>query len=230
MNRLLSLAAVALLAAGTLFRAEAQKKNDPEYRRVTVTLASGEQVEGYIHRGWYAESSLLKRENFSFKLVPSPDSKQATKYTADEVLSIDFAKTTEAHPDGIRWESHPVAAPGLSDRNRVMQRLVCCDEKNDHAALYWWKTWDVTTNKNRTVRRLITVYGIRFEGDDIVYPFSLVSTVLLKEKKPGLKEFSKAWFKGPEGKARKAEAKNSAAWMLHMYDDYLASRTAEQNL
>ena len=54
--------------------------------------------------------------------------------------------------------------------------------------------------------------------------FTKADSALLKDKKPGLKEFSKNWFKGKEGKARKKEAKEDGdgTWMLDMYDAYLA--------
>ena len=48
--------------------------------------------------------------------------------------------------------------------------------------------------------------------------------MLLKDKKPGLKEFAKDWYKGPEGKERKKADKEDPAWMLAMYDAYLAAQ------
>ena len=45
---------------------------------------------------------------------------------------------------------------------------------------------------------------------------------------PGLKEFCKKWFKGPEGKVHKKEAKESEAWILDMYDAYLAQRESPE--
>ena len=52
-------------------------------------------------------------------------------------------------------------------------------------------------------RSLQTNYGVRFHNDPegIVYPYMLVNSVLMKDRYPGLKEFCKKWFKGPEGKA-----------------------------
>ena len=82
----------------------------------------------------------------------------------------------------------------------------------------------MTTNAKGQTRRLITVYGIRFHDDEIVYPYSLATSVLLKDKKPGLKEFAKDWYKGPEGKERKKADKEDPAWMLAMYDAYLAAQ------
>lgn len=37
----------------------------------------------------------------------------------------------------------------------------------------------------------------------------------------------KKWFKGAEGKIRKKEAEENDAWILDMYDAYLASRPNE---
>ena len=217
-------AAAAAMLLGSALTAQAKKPKDQEFRHVVVTLASGEQVDGYLQSGWHAETApfQFKKENFSFKLTPAPDSKETTRYTADEVKSVEYVERTEDAPDGIRWESHPVAAPGLSDRYRTMQRLVCHYKTGDNATIYWWKTWDVTTNAKGQTRRLITVYGIRFDDDPIVYPYALAVSVLLKDKKPGLKDFYKNWYKGAEGKERKKAAKEDPAWMLAMYDAYLA--------
>lgn len=80
---------------------------------------------------------------------------------------------------------------------------------------------------------MVTYWGLRFhdEGEEgeIVYSTLLVNSVLLKDKKPGLKEFSKNWFKGKEGKARKKEAKQDgdATWMLDMYEAYLAENAKQ---
>lgn len=216
-----------LLLIGTTCPSEAKKPEDQEFRRVVVTLNDGTTVDGYLHRNWHAEASLLKRENYSFKIVPTPESKEATRYTADEVRSIEYTEKSENHPDGIRWESHPVATPNFKSRYHTTRQFVCCGRANDRAALYWWKTWDVTTNAQGQTRKLITVKGIRFSEDTVVYRYSLVNSVLLKDKKPGLQEFMKAWFKGPEGKARKKESKEDGTWMLRMYDDYLAAEAAK---
>lgn len=72
-------------------------------------------------------------------------------------------------------------------------------------------------------RSLQTNYGVRFHNDPegIVYPYMLVNSVLMKDRYPGLKEFCKKWFKGPEGKAHNKEADESASWILDMYDAYL---------
>lgn len=210
--------------------AEAKKPKDQEFRHVIVTLADSTTVDGYIKRGWHAESSLMKRENFSFKLTPTPEDSEATRYTAEEVACVEYTEITEDNPDGIRWESRLVARPSIKDRFNTDRRFICLKTSDERATIYWWKYWDVTTNAKGQTRQLRTAYGIRFHDDEeaIVYPYSLVGTVLLKDKKPGLKEFMKEYFKGPEGKERKRESKEDSAWMLRMYADYLSAQHAER--
>ncbi len=50
--------------------------------------------------------------------------------------------------------------------------------------------------------------------------------MLMDKRNPGLKEFYKKWFKDPEGKVRKNEAKENDAWMLDTYDAYLRQQAA----
>lgn len=229
MKKMLFRCALAAAICCTALPADARKPKDQEFRHVIVTLADGSTVDGYIKRGWHAESSHLKKENFSFKITPTPDGGEAVRYTADEVASVEYTETTESNPDGIRWESRVVARPSLVNKFNTDRRFVCLSASDERATIYWWKYWDVTTNAKGQTRQLRTAYGIRFHDDDeaVVYPYNLVNTVLLKEKKPGLKEFMKDWFKGPEGKERKREAKDDSAWMLRMYADYLTAQNAE---
>ena len=139
MKRTILFAVAATILFGTATPAQAKKPKDQEFRHVIVTLATGEQVDGYLTSNWHADASLFqfKKENFSFKLAPSPDSKETTRYTADEVTSVEYVERTEDAPDGIRWESHPIAAPGLSDRYRTMRRLVCDYKTGENATVYW---------------------------------------------------------------------------------------------
>ena len=211
-------------------QANAQKVKDQEFRRVVVTLTSGEKVEGYVKRGWHAEASAFKKSNYSFKMTATPDDKEVLKYTADEVVCIDYTEKTENNPDGIRWESRELASPSIADRYRTIRRLVCLENTGEHASVYGWKDWDVTTNQQGMKRRLVTYHGIRFHDEgkegEIIYTPLLLNSVLLKDKKPGLKEFCKNWFKGKEGKARKkeADADGDGTWMLDMYEAYLAQQ------
>ena len=214
---------------GTMISAEAKDPEDAESYHVIVTLKSGEKVDCYIHRGWHAENSLFKKENFSFKVSKTPDDKEPIKYTADDVVSIDYVEATENHPDGLRWESHPLASPNLKSRYNTIQRLLCVDKVGKNATTYWWKVW-VAAGQNFSRRKLVTYMGVRFHNDPegVVYTYELVNSVLMKDKYPGLQEFCKQWFKGPEGKVHKHEADENDSWILDMYDAYLAA-TAEQS-
>lgn len=103
MKRTILFVVTAFIAFGAVFRVEAKKPEDQEFRRVIVTLKSGEKVEGYLKSGWHADGALLKKENYSFKITKTPDDKESVKYTADEVTCIDYAEKTEENPDGISF-------------------------------------------------------------------------------------------------------------------------------
>ena len=226
MKQFLLFAATVLVTLGTISQAQAKKPEDQEFRRVIVTLKSGEKVDGYVHRGWHADASVLKKANYSFKITKTPDDKEPIKYTADEVESIEYVEKTEADPDGVRWEALDITSPGIKDRYRTFHRLVCLNKASQNATTYWWKIWTTERVGNIERRVLKTIYGIRFHNDPnkIVYPYMLVNSVLMNKQYPGLKDFCKKWFKGPEGKAHKKEAKEDDAWILDMYDAYLAAQ------
>ena len=191
-----------------------------------VTLTSGEKVDGYLKRGWHAESSVFKNPNYSFKITKTPEDKEVIKFTADSVISIDYTETTEVNPDGIRWESHDIASPGLTNRNRTFRRLVCVNKVGNNASVYWWKGWETKQIGKIQRRELVTYYGILFHNDpdSVVYPYMLVSTVMMDKQHPGLKEYCKNWFKGEEGKIRKKKYKDDETWILDMYDTYLTEK------
>lgn len=206
--------------AGIVFTAQAKDPSDDEARHVIVTLKSGEKVDGYIRRGWQAESSVFKNENYSFKIIRTPDDKEPVTYRAEDVVSVDYVEVTENDPDGVRWESRPLASPNFASRYNTLQRLLCVDKVGKNATIYWWKVW-VTTDFGG--RRLQTNFGVRFHNDPegIVYPYMLVNSVLMKDRYPGLQKFCKGWFKGPDKKLHNKEANESEDWILDMYDAYL---------
>lgn len=231
MKQFLICASVVAAALCTNLTAMAKNPEKQESRHVIVTLKSGEKVDGYIHRGWHAESSVFKAENYSFKIVKDPDSKEEPiVYKAEDVESIEYTEVTENDPDGIRWESHPLAKPNFASRYNTIQRLFCVDKVGKNATIYWWKVW-VASGPNFSGRSLETYYGVRFHNDPdgVVYTYALVNSVLMDKVQPGLKEFCKKWFKGPEGKVHKKEAKESEAWILDMYDAYLAQRESSES-
>ena len=223
MNRFLLAVAAILATTGTIREANAQ---DQEFRHVIVTLTSGEKVDGYLKRGWHAESSVFKNPNYSFKITKTPEDKEVIKFTADSVISVDYTETTEVNPDGIRWESHDIASPGLTNRNRTFRRLVCVNKVGNNASVYWWKGWETKQIGKIQRRELVTYYGILFHNDpdSVVYPYMLVSTVMMDKQHRGLKEYCKNWFKGEERQIRKKKYKDDETWILDMYDAYLTEK------
>lgn len=120
---------IAAAAIGTTLHATAQDQYpEDEARHVIVTLKTGEKVDCYVRRGWHAENSVFKKENYSFKVTKTPEDKDPIEYTADDVVSIDYVEVTEDHPDGLRWESHPLARPNFSSRYNTVQQLFCVDK------------------------------------------------------------------------------------------------------
>ena len=229
MKRTILFVVTAFIAFGAVFRVEAKKPEDQEFRRVIVTLKSGEKVEGDLKSGWHADGALLKKENYSFKITKTPDDKESVKYTADEVTCIDYAEKTEENPDGIHWDALDIASPSIGNRYNTIRRLVCLDKVGKNATTYWWKIWTTERVGNINRRILKTVHGVRFhdDPDKVVYTYMLVNTMLMDKLHPGLHEFCKKWFKGPEGKVRKKEAKEDDAWILDMYDAYLEQQAVQ---
>lgn len=224
---------VLLAAIGMTLPAAAEKRQkepkDQEYRRVVLTLKTGERIEGYLTAMWQPAPLQFKRPNYSLKLAETPDGKrgESTKYTADEVAEVAYTEPTSEYPEGIVWESHPVASPSIGNRDKTYNMFVCKDASSEHATVYWYKNWTTQQTGNISRRVLITIFCLRFhdDPDGIVYPYELLNTVLLKEKKPGFREHIKEWFKGAEGKERKKERKDGDyAWMLDCYEAYLAAQ------
>lgn len=152
----------------------------------------------------------------------TPDGKDPVKYTAEDVMCIDYTEVSEDYPDGQRWDSHTLAYPTIVSRKNTMQRLICVNKVGKNATTYKWNIW-VATGVNNMGRSLQTQYGVRFHNDPegIVYTYMLVNSRLIKNKYPRLQKFCKKWFKGPEGKIHNKEAEENDSWILDMYDAYL---------
>lgn len=227
-HRLLSVVVLLAAIGLTLLAAAEKRKKDQEFRRVVLTLKSGETVEGYLTAMWQPSRLQLKRPNYSLKLAETADGtkSESTKYTADNVARIAYVEKTEDHPEGVVWESHPVANPSIGNRYHTNNMFVCKEVSSEHATVYWYKNWTTQRRGNQTLRVLMTIYCLRFHDDPegIVYPYTLLDSALLKEKKPGLKEHIKGWFKGAEGKERKRASRDDPSWMLDCYEAWLAAQ------
>ena len=85
---------------------------------------------------------------------------------------------------------------------------------------YWWN--EVVTGGHRGQQRILTtIYGIRFDGDEVVYPFGLLVPALMKKNYPGLAESLKEFRKE---KAQRKELAEDPTVMLDVYDRWLAQR------
>ena len=125
-------------------------------------------------------------------------------------------ETTTGHPDGVRWESHPLANPNLASRYHTMQMLFCVNKVGKNATTYWWKIWGRigtgTTWAARSRPTSASASTTTLRGLSI--PTCWSTSVLMKDRYPGLQDFCKKWFKGPEGKVHKKEAEENDAWIL----------------
>ena len=79
----------------------------------------------------------------------------------------------------------------------------------------------VTGGHRGQQRILTTIYGIRFDGDEVVYPFGLLVPALMKKNYPGLAESLKEFRKE---KAQRKELAEDPTVMLDVYDRWLAQR------
>ena len=150
------------------------------------------------------------RANYSLKIVPTPDSDEVTKYTADEIDHLVYLEATENEPDGQRWDACPVARPNISNRYHSARQLVCLSKTGENATIYWWN--EVIMGGHRGQQRILTtIYGIRFNGDEVVYPFGLLVPALMKKDYPGLAESLKAFRKD---KAQRKELEEDPTVML----------------
>lgn len=228
----------ALLLAATMMLTSAQAKNkvtDQEFRHIVITLLSGEQVDGYIHRNWSAVTSYytLKRPNYSLKIVPTPEDKgnEAVKYTADEIDYFVFVEPTEAYPDGERWEARNLSRPSIKNRYNTSRSLMCLEKRGEHASLYKWVGLYSGGNQGRQTIAA-TTYGVKFGFSDTVYPiwanasnaFFDTMVILLKKEQPELSAYLKEYFKkGPDHKAHYKEFKQDASYLLRVYEEWLAN-------
>ncbi|MFQ8826685.1 MAG: hypothetical protein ACLR76_03690 [Alistipes sp.] len=103
---------IAFVTFGSVFQAEAKKPEDQEFRRVVVTLDDGKTVEGYLKSDWHADDALLKikRENYSFTLTPTPDSRETARYTAERCEASNIPRNrirSRRHSLGIASRGGP---------------------------------------------------------------------------------------------------------------------------
>jgi len=231
MKKMLSTIAAVCCALVVSSSAYAQRNlKDQEFRHVVVTLVSGEKVDGYVHRDWNTSVFSVKRANYSFKLVPTPDSKEAVKYTAEEVDNIVFVEPTEGNPEGARWESRGRYNPIIGNTERATPTIMCVEKAGDNSTLYRWQAPDSDRMADGSTRLYIsTYYGLRLDNDGPVYmfmkdgkPYMGYFKIRFKNDDPELYDYLLTYFKGKEGKAHKKELADDPSLIMRVYDEYLA--------
>ncbi len=214
--------------------AYAQKKlKDQEFRHVIVTLASGEKVDGYVHRDWNTSVFSVKKANYSFKLVPTPDSKEAVKYTAEQVDNIVFVEPTEGNPEGARWESRGLYNPIIGNMDRSTPTIMCVEKAGDNSTVYWWQAPDSDRMADgSTLLYISSYYGIRLDNDGPVYMFMKDGRpdmgyikIRFKKSDPELGDYLLTYFtKGKEGKAHRKELAEDPTMIMRVYDEYIGDK------
>lgn len=230
---LLTLCCAVVVSSG----AYAQRSlKDQEFRHVVVTLTTGETVDGYVHRDWNTSVLSMKRANYSFKLVPVPDSKDAVKYTAEEVDNIVFTEPTEGNPEGARWESRGLYNPIIGNPDRATPTIMRVEKAGDNSTLYRWQAPDSDRMANGNTLLYISQYcGIRLGNDGPVYMFMKDGRpdmgyikIRFRKSDPGLCDYILTYFtKGKEGKIHRKELTDDPTLMMRVYDEYLAGTSRD---
>lgn len=181
---------ISLLLTATL----GAQEHDPESDHVRVTLANGAVVEGYIQTYW-VDGKLFKRMNTSFTMSEKPEGKDAKRYNAETVKSIDFV--TPSSPDGRfdHMESQTVANPSTFKPKKTRRQFVHKEGETETGSVYWWNGID-QQNMQLGKMNISTIYGIKLKGDSVVVPFMTGNVISLnamriryKQSRPGLVDF-----------------------------------------
>ncbi len=199
-----------LVTLGTISQAQAKKPEDQEFRRVIVTLTSGEKVTVTCS----AVTRRILRTEKGKLLVRSPrhlTTREPVKYTADEVESIEYVEKTEAHPTASGKPRYRFSR--TCDRYRTFRRLVCLNKAN-RTLLPIGEDMDNRAVGNIDRRVLKTVYGIRFI-DDPTDRLSVcwLSTMLVENSIPDCAVLQ-TWFKGLKARcAKRGQRERRGCWI-----------------
>lgn len=150
---------------------------DSERDHVVVTLDNGTTVEGYIRQYWF-DGKMFKKSNRKFKMSSTPSGSDIKEYTADEVKSVEFVKRGEHGAYYPRLESHDVANPSTFKPGKVKRQFVYAEAQTGIGAIYWWNGYDSQRMQLGQIG-VSTIYGVRFEGDDVIIPFMTGNVISL---------------------------------------------------
>uniref|UniRef100_A0AB33IYY8 Uncharacterized protein n=2 Tax=unclassified Prevotella TaxID=2638335 RepID=A0AB33IYY8_9BACT len=188
-----------------------------EDRHIRLTLSSGEVVEGYIWRGWWADVSYysLKSSKYNaFTVTSSPNDKKTIEYDVRTVKSIDYVQKTKAYPNGEHWDAVEVMYP------RKSLKFCRLEGVSKHGAkLYSWRATDTTVNSKSAKTKFIWRYGVQFgESTPVYYLFYSYMLHKLKKTNPDLRKYLDEHTDG-----RVVNEDNPRA-ILQIYDQYVESR------
>lgn len=157
-----------LLILAFMVNCVAWGKDLSEQDHVRVTFNDGTQIEGYVTKYW-SEPSTFGQMNRVFWLSNGIDGNNPSKYTADEVKSIDFlVKVYERNYEHVI--SAEVANPSTFKPHRSKRQFVHVENYTSRGTVYWWNAIDSQKMQLGAVT-MSTIYGVCFEGENIIVPF-----------------------------------------------------------
>lgn len=208
--------------------AQAKRSDDPDMRRVRLTMTNGKQVEGYIPRkymNWTAQYVVV--------LADKPDAKKGKKYKAEKLAKMEWLTLTEEHPEGEVWER-------CQTIYRYMFRAVkeeCLLElvyRGQNASVYRAHMF-IPGNGVNTVGSWATWYALKPDGQErafLLYNATLDKMPLIgmfrdmqfngKEEFDGFQAYIEAWWDKDKKLARK-QVNDSPAIFSTLYDEWKAS-------
>lgn len=213
-----------LFFAVTLLTTTVQaRKDDPESRRVRLTMTDGTQVEGYIPSKY-----LMWNIQYQVPVSANADGKKSKKYKAGKIEKMEWLARTEEHPEGEVWEHcqtiyNYMLGPSVEDC--LLELLY----RGKHASVYQvhiyiggvaayessWATWYAL--KPHEQERAFLVYNATLgKLGGMTYQFKK------KEEYKGLKDFLEEWWDKDKSLARK-QVNDSPSIFARLYDEWRAN-------
>lgn len=216
---------ILLLLMATLMTtvADARKKDDPDMRRVRLTMTDGSKLEGYIPSKY-----MFWAIQYRIPLADNPEGKKSKKYDAKKIAKMEWLTPTEEHPEGEVWEHCQTIYNymlGPTTEDCLLELLY----RGKNASVYRvhiyiggtavyessWATWYAV--KPHDDERAFLIYNATLDklgGMD--YQFKK------KENYAGWKDFLQTWWKKDKTIARK-QVNDSPAILSKLYDEWLAT-------
>ena len=157
-----------ILVLALMVNCVAWGKGLSEQDHVLVTLNDGTKIEGYVTKYW-SEPSTFSSMNRVFWLASGIDGNNPKRYSADEVKSIDFiVKISDRNYEHVI--SAEVANPSTFKPHRSKKQFVHIEDSTSRGVIYWWNAIDSQQMQLGAVT-MSTIYGVCFEGENIIVPF-----------------------------------------------------------